>query len=349
MFNNVFVGVLLVVTLVVTCEARVLLEDTTNYSLPSADEFVQRKGTEFVLNNSEFFFNGFNAYWMMHVGVDPTQRHKVSNVFREASSIGLTVCRTWAFSDGGDRALQISPGLYDELVFQALDFVVAEARKYQVKLILSLVNNYNDFGGRPQYVEWAKNASVAVQNDDDFYTNPIIKDYYKNHVKKVLTRMNTITNITYKDDPTIFAWELINEPRCKVDYSGITVNEWVEEMAPYVKSIDNNHLLEVGMEGFYGDSIPDRNQYNPEFGMSKKKEGYNISARDSFMNAVYSRIYSLAIDGGTFSGALVWQLMDEGMDSYFDGYEIVLSQNNSTTTVLNQQSYKMIQLDTIHH
>lgn len=36
-------------------------------------------------------------------------------------------------------------------------------------------------------------------------------------------------------------------------------------MAPYVKSIDSNHLLGVGMEGFYGDSIPDRKQYNPGY------------------------------------------------------------------------------------
>ena len=38
---------------------------------------------------------------------------------------------------------------------------------------------------------------------------------------------------------------------------------WVQEMGSYVKSIDNKHLLGIGMEGFYGDSIQDRKQYNP--------------------------------------------------------------------------------------
>ncbi|WVZ83719.1 hypothetical protein U9M48_030839 [Paspalum notatum var. saurae] len=39
----------------------------------------------------------------------------------------------------------------------------------------------------------------------------------------VLTRINTITNDAYMDDPTILAWELINEPRCHSDPSGNTL------------------------------------------------------------------------------------------------------------------------------
>lgn len=36
-------------------------------------------------------------------------------------------------------------------------------------------------------------------------------------------------------------------------------------MAAHVKSIDSNHMLEVGLEGFYGQTIPGKSsQINPD-------------------------------------------------------------------------------------
>lgn len=42
-------------------------------------------------------------------------------------------------------------------------------------------------------------------------------------LQKVVTRLSSITKVAYKDDPTIMAWELMNEPRDQADYSGKTV------------------------------------------------------------------------------------------------------------------------------
>lgn len=69
-------------------------------------------------NGYPFYANGFNAYWLMYIASDPSQRSKVTAAFREASSHGLTVARTWAFSDGGYRPLQYAPGSYNEDMFK---------------------------------------------------------------------------------------------------------------------------------------------------------------------------------------------------------------------------------------
>ncbi|KAL1542752.1 Mannan endo-1,4-beta-mannosidase 2 [Salvia divinorum] len=381
----------------------VSMESAVCQSTVSIQSFVGISGSQLVLDGSPFLFTGFNSYWMMYLSSDANDRQKVSAALREASAAGLTVCRTWAFADGGDRALQISPGTYDEHVFQGLDFIISEAKKYGIRLILSFVNNYKDYGGRPQYAQWAKNAGAQINGDGDFYTNQIIKAYYKNHIKTVMTRLNTITRVAYKDEPTIMAWELINEPRCETDPSGKTVNGWVEEMASFVKSIDSKHLLGTGMEGFYGDSVPERKQANPnsiqvgtdfisnhlvkdidfasihaypdvwltgksedeqfrfllswllnhwqdarhvlkkplilgEFGKSSKGAVYTLDKRDTYIGNVYRDVYRYARSGGTLSGSLVWQVMAPGMESYYDGYEIVLSQSPSTTAVMSRQA-----------
>lgn len=176
----------------------------------AGDGFVRTGRTRFLLNGSPYYANGFNAYWLMYVASDPSQRSKVTAVFREASSHGLTVARTWAFSDGGYRPLQYSPGNYNEQMFQVsfriqtdlvsvcyiysvcfiqlvlsqgMDFVVAEARRFGIKLILSLVNNYENFGGKKQYVNWARSKGQYLNSDDDFFRNPVVKGFYKNHIR----------------------------------------------------------------------------------------------------------------------------------------------------------------------
>ncbi|VYS56955.1 unnamed protein product [Arabidopsis thaliana] len=224
----------------------------------SSDGFVSRKGVQFILNGKPFYANGFNAYWLAYEATDSTTRFKITYVFQNATIHDLTIVRTWGFRDGGYRALQIAPGVYDEKTFQGLDFAIAEAKRLGIKMIITFVNNYSDFGGRKQYVDWAKNTGQNVSLDDDFYTNPLVKQYYKNHVKTMVNRVNTFTKVAYKDEPTIMGWELMNEPQCRADPSGKTLTAWMNEMALYVKSVDSKHLLSTGLEGFYGDSSPQR-------------------------------------------------------------------------------------------
>ena len=81
--------------------------------------FVKTKGNNFVLDGRPVYVNGFNSYWLMSLATNPTDRQKVTSVFQQATSHGLTVARAWAFNDGNTYgALQTSPGQYDERVFQ---------------------------------------------------------------------------------------------------------------------------------------------------------------------------------------------------------------------------------------
>ena len=73
--------------------------------------------------------------------------------------------------------------IFGVVLVQSLDFVVFEAHKYGLRLILGLENNYDNFGGKAQYVQWARNAGQNLNYVDDFFTNPTVKGYYKNHVK----------------------------------------------------------------------------------------------------------------------------------------------------------------------
>lgn len=76
-----------------------------------------------------------------------------------------------------------------------------------------------------------------------------------------------------------------------------------------------------------------------EFGKSLKYSGNN--QRDQLFNIVYSQIYSSASGGGAAIGGLFWQLLAEGMDSFRDGYEVVLSENSSTASLIAEESQKL--------
>ncbi|XP_066377891.1 mannan endo-1,4-beta-mannosidase 6-like isoform X2 [Miscanthus floridulus] len=224
--------------------------------------FVGRAGTHFVdaVTGAPIYVNGWNSYWLLSARSPALS----AEMLRRGRRMGLTVCRTWAFSDGGPGALQISPGRFSEPVFQMLDYVIYEARRNHVRLILCLVNNLDNFGGKAQYVQWAQAAGANVTNStDSFFSHPTIKGYYMEYVKAILTRRNSYSGIKYCDEPAIFAWELMNEPRCVSNSSGPHIQAWIEEMAAYIKSLDTKHLITVGIEGFYGPGRGERLGVNP--------------------------------------------------------------------------------------
>ncbi|MFJ5963350.1 cellulase family glycosylhydrolase [Bacillus sp. NPDC093026] len=213
-------------------------------TVKAASSFVQTSGTQFVLNNQPFYFAGTNNYYFHY-----KSKKMVDAVFDDMKAMNLKVIRIWGFHDGTPQensVLQSSPGVYEESGFRKLDYAIHKAGQEGIKLVIPLVNNWDDFGGMNQYVKW-----FQAGTHDNFYTDDQIKQAYKNYVRYVLERTNTYTGVQYKNDPAIMTWELANEPRVQSDPTGDILVNWANEMSSFINSIDRHHLVAVGDEGFF--------------------------------------------------------------------------------------------------
>jgi len=217
--------------------------------------FVTVEGTDFYLDGRKFRFAGTNAYYLWYGAFDPSSVQPnqgcVTELLDDAEALGLNVIRTWGSAEGVWKygyCFQPTLGDYDEATFAHFDRVVQEAANRNLKLIVTLVNNWSDFGGMNRYNTWC-----GAGSHDEFYTNASTKAAYQNYVRYFLNRENSLTGVLYKEDPTIMAWELANEPRCRSDPTGATLNAWIEQMSGFIKSIDTNHLVTTGIDGGYLD------------------------------------------------------------------------------------------------
>ena len=208
-----------------------------------AQNFVGTGGANFLLNGQTFYFSGANNYYLIY-----ESNFMVDNVLTNAVAMNLKVIRAWGFIDGASKngkVTQPALGVYDPSGFERIDNFVSRARQLGLKLIIPFVNNWDDFGGMDWYVSQAGGGA-----HESFYTNAALKTAYKNFINYFLTRTNQHTGVRYTDEPAIFAWELANEPR-STDATCATLTNWAGEMSAYIKSLDTNHLVCVGDEGFY--------------------------------------------------------------------------------------------------
>ncbi|MEM1348577.1 MAG: cellulase family glycosylhydrolase [Myxococcota bacterium] len=211
--------------------------------------FVERRGAALVVGEDPFRFLGANTYYCMVYAAHEGLRPHVEEIFEQMQRLGMAVLRTWAFNDGAQQwmSLQRAPGVYDEQVLLGLDHVVAMASRHGVRLVLTLVNHWEDYGGRDQYVRWSEGA----KHPDDFYSDARCREMYREHCRRIIGRVNAWTGVVYADDPTIMAWELCNEPRCPTGGVGV-LTRWVREMAAHVHALAPRQLVCTGLEGFFG-------------------------------------------------------------------------------------------------
>jgi mannan endo-1,4-beta-mannosidase len=242
----------------VRCVAAVWLAGAAS---AGAQDFVRRDGTHLLLGRQRFYYLGTGCYYLAYYAQDTspgpagkTWRQMADEILDRSHDMGLRTIRIWAFNENDDAwALQTAPGVYREAAWVGFDYVLDRARRLNLRLVMPLVNNWPDYGGMNWYVKHSPTADQALVGDafhDQFYTNAPCRQAYRNHAAAMIQRTNTINGLVYRDDPTILSWQLANEPRCATDPTGLTVRDWVYEMAAYVKSLDTNHMVSTGEEGW---------------------------------------------------------------------------------------------------
>lgn len=260
----------------------------------SAAGFIRVSNMRFVdAQCQEYGVSGWNGYSVLKRALQSPS--DISALFAKASSRGLNVLRMFAGGEGDGVSLLTGPGpSFDEATFRALDYVLDEAASAGIKVILVPLNLWknesmpalenwcgsaaSNFKPRPDIdlrTETALNYTERMQTPYAFFTTTPCIDLVKRYYAALLARVNTVSGLRYTDDPTIFAWDLLNEPRCK--YCGPdAVNGWYHELARYMKEdLGVKQMVTTGEEGFFDESDPhssadptDGNVWGPRSGQS---------------------------------------------------------------------------------
>jgi hypothetical protein len=258
-----------VVSVVATLALASLLVALAALALPArragaaVNEFVTRCGIHFCLDGKPFYVAGTNTYDVFTYGgsygdteTQYMDKTRIDTHLANLASDGVTVLRLWTFSHEEWHGFEPSEGKYNEQQFALFDYVMVSAAEHGIRLIPVFENYWEAYGGIDTRLTW-EGLGTGQANRWRFFDKsacPGCFTQYKNYVKYVLNRENHYTGVKYKDDPTVFAWELMNEPRfegrgTQESTQGTTLRAWVDEMGSYIKGLDGNHLLGTGLEG----------------------------------------------------------------------------------------------------
>ncbi len=232
--------------------------------------FVRVENMKFTRNGKPYYFMGTNFWYGLNLGSNGYggNRARLMRELDRLSNMGVKNLRVMAGSEGPDTepyrmvpAMQTEPGKYNEEVLAGLDFLLTEMAKRDMVAVMCMNDFWNWSGGMAQYLVWAGAADSIPyppphpggdwtryqEFTAQFYSNEKAMKLFEDHIRFIVTRRNSISGIAYKEDPTIMAWELGNEPR------GINNKEaflgWVDKTAGLFKELDSNHLVTTGSEG----------------------------------------------------------------------------------------------------
>lgn len=228
----------------------------------SRDSFVTRCGIRFCLDGKPYYAAGTNTYDMFTFGKDwlpvpdYVDQPKIDAHMARLRADGVSLLRLWMFSHEDWQGFEPAKGQFEEAEFVLFDYIIKSAKEHDIRLIPVFENFWEAYGGIDKRLAW-EGLPTGYANRWRFFNKqacPGCFSQYKAYVRYALGRTNYFTGVKWVDEPTIFAWELMNEPRYpdatpNENTTGTTLRAWVDEMGALVKSLDPNHLLGTGMEG----------------------------------------------------------------------------------------------------
>ena len=235
--------------------------------------FVSVQNGEFIRDGEKVTFVGTNFWYGPIIasegrGGDRDRLHRELDTLK---AIGVTNLRILVGADGPEGVaykvepvLQSAPGVYNDTLLRGLDYLLDQMAQRDMHAVLYFNNSWEWSGGYGQYLEWAGDGKALLPSVDGyenyvehvsrFVKNEKAKQLYYDHVKNIVTRTNTITGKAYKDDPTIFSWQIGNEPRAfaRDSVTKAAFADWMCTSSGLIKSLDPNHMVSSGSEGLYG-------------------------------------------------------------------------------------------------
>lgn len=233
--------------------------------------FVTQKNGVLYIKDSPYYFIGTNFWYGAILGSEGQggNRDRLKKELDFMKANGINNLRVLVGADGiaGQAVkvmptLQQSPGVYNDTIFDGLDYLLAEMAQRDMYAVLYLNNSWEWSGGYGQYLEWAGQGTVPEKGVHDWpvFVKQVSKYaecdschiLFNKHVEYVISRTNRYTNKKYAEDPAIMAWQVGNEPRAFSEEAKPALAKWLKETTALIRSLDKNHLISIGSEGSWG-------------------------------------------------------------------------------------------------
>jgi len=235
--------------------------------------FVSVEDGNFVQNGKKISFIGTN-FWYGPILASQGRggdRDRLARELDTLKALGITNLRVLVGADGPDGiptrvepTLQKEAGVYNDTLLQGLDYFMAEIGRRGMTAVLYLNNSWEWSGGFGCYLEWAGAGPALIPSRDGYWpfmqqmaqfsTNEKAQELFYNHIRFIVGRTNTVTGKPYKDDHSIFSWQIANEPRCFSSDTSVQRKfvAWMSKAASIIKETDPNHMVSSGSEGIWG-------------------------------------------------------------------------------------------------